>query len=132
MTETKIAKEFAEAEFSRLCDVWDIDLDAMDSQEKADFDNVKRKIVTCFCRGQMALDDTGEHVSFTPRSGEVVTFHVPTGADLMAMDRVKEGENIKKMYVLLGAIGKTAPAVFSKMDTRDLKPLMAFASLFMA
>lgn len=135
MVDDVIDRATAEAEFNRFVDLMDLDMtDAgTDPEEKADKEGARDKIVTSIMRGALVINDDGEPV-FTPvRSGDVVpiTFHEPTGASLMAMDRVKKNADIKKTYSVLAEITKQNPQLFSALKMGDLKVCLAVLTLFL-
>lgn len=132
--DTKIAVDVAEADFDRFIDCMDLDLntDGMDDDEKKDLSVHKGRVISAICSGSLVINDEGEPV-FTPQRSEIdpLTFHEPTGAALMAMDRKKSSEEIGKMYVVAAAMTKTHSKTFSNMKIADLKVCMAITTLFL-
>lgn len=131
----KVAKEVAEAEFTRFVEAMDLDVDPadMDEDDKKGFNQQRERIVSAICAGSLVINDEGEPV-FTPqrtKDAEPLTFHEPTGASLMAMDRKKRNEDVGKMYSLMGEITKTHASTFSKMKMADLKVCQAVTTLFL-
>ena len=61
-----------------------------------------------------------------------VTFHMPTGNSLLTWDKYKERQQMHKLNAFMGSVTKVAPAIYSKMDGRDLKVCQAVAQLFLA
>lgn len=131
----KIAKEVAEQEFNRFAESMDLDIDPadMDVEDKKGFDQQKDRVMSAIQSGALIIKDNGEPV-FTPQrtnDAEAITFHEPTGASLMAMDRKKKTEDIGKLYATMGEMTKTHANVFSKMKMPDLKVCMAITTLFL-
>lgn len=131
----KIAKEVAEQEFQRFVDAMDLDVDpaGMDEDDKKGFQQQKDRIIAAIQSGALVVNDNGEPV-FTPqrtKDVDAITFHEPTGASLMAMDRKKKTEDIGKLYAAMGDITKTHASTFSKMKMADLKVCMAVTTLFL-
>ena len=97
----KVAVEVAEAEFSRFIDAMDLDFDEskMGDADRKDFQAEKDIVITAIRRGSLAINDNGEP-EYTTRRGEpqTITFHEPTGATLMAMDRKKSSQDVGKMF----------------------------------
>lgn len=131
----KIALEVAEQEFNRFVEAMDLDVNPsdMDEDDKKGFEQQRDRVVSAIQAGTLAISDNGEPV-FTPqRSKDIdpITFHEPTGASLMAMDRKKKTEDIGKLYAAMGDMTKTHAGVFSKMKMADLKVCMAITTLFL-
>ena len=131
----KIAKEVAELEFNRFVESMDLDVDQsdMDEDDKKGFLQQKDRILSAIQNGSLVVLDTGEPV-YTPQrtnDAQAITFHEPTGASLMAMDRKKKTEDIGKLYAAMADITKTHASNFSKMKMADLKVCMAITTLFL-
>lgn len=131
---SKIAADVAESEFGRFIDSMDLDLntDGMDDDEKKDLSLQKGRVISAIMNGSLVVNDDGEPV-FTPQREEqdALTFHEPTGAALMAMDRKKQSEEIGKMFAAMAAITRTHSKVFSNMKMADLKICLAITTLFL-
>lgn len=135
MKEPVIAREVAEAEFDRFVEVMDIEANTtgMDEEDKKGFLEQKDRIVKAVMSGALIVNDAGEPV-YTPartKDADSLTFHEPTGASLMAMDRKKKTEDVGKMYATMGDMTKTHANTFSKMKMPDLKICMAITTLFL-
>lgn len=131
----KIVKEVAEQEFTRFVEAMDLDVNPvdMDAEDKKGFEQQKDRIISAIQSGALVINDDGEPV-FTPqrtKGADAITFHEPTGASLMAMDRKKKTEDIGKLYASMGEITKTHASTFSKMKMPDLKVCMAITTLFL-
>lgn len=131
----KIAKEVAEQEFNRFVESMDLDVDPadMDEDDLTEFTKQKSRVMSAIQSGALVINDDGEPV-FTPQrtnDATAITFHEPTGASLMAMDRKKKTEDIGKLYAAMGDITKTHSNIFSKMKMSDLKVCMAITTLFL-
>lgn len=131
----KIAREVAEAEFDRFVEVMDIAASTadMDAEDKKGFLEQKDRIVKAVMSGALIVNDNGEPV-YTPartKDADALTFHEPTGASLMAMDRKKKTEDVGKLYATMGDMTKTHANTFSKMKMPDLKVCMAITTLFL-
>lgn len=131
----KVAKEVAEQEFERFIDAMDLDVDTagMDEDDKKGFEQQKSRIIGAIQSGALVVNDDGEPV-FTPqrtKDAEPITFHEPTGASLMAMDRKKKTEDIGKLYSAMGDMTGKHPSTFAKMKMPDLKVCMAVTTLFL-
>ena len=135
--ENKIALEVAEQEFNRFASAMDLDIntEGMSADEKRDFTVQRDRLVKAVQSGALVVNDDGEPV-FTPqRAGDDVkpiTFHEPTGASYLAMDRKKVGEDMAKLFSTMADVTKTSSGIFSKMKNSDLKVCMAIITLFLA
>lgn len=132
MTEYKLTAELAEQEFDRMCVsmLIDTDMTGEDEETVKGFDDIKRKIVRSFMTGSLTLTDDGRPVYCTD-AGKSMEFKNMTGAVLMSMDRVKKGEDTRKMFTVIGELtgGGVAPA---SLSMRDVKILFALVSLFLS
>lgn len=131
----KVAKEVAEAEFDRFVNAMDLDVDPSDMSEedKEAFQQQKDRLVGAIQSGALTINDDGEPV-FTPqrtKDADTLTFHEPTGASLMAMDRKKKSEDIGKLYAAMADMTRSHASTFSKMRMADLKVCMAITTFFL-
>ncbi|ARB06255.1 hypothetical protein SppYZU01_18 [Shewanella phage SppYZU01] len=131
----KVAKEVAEQEFQRFVDAMDLDVDPadMDEDDKKGFQQQKDRVIAAIQSGALVVNDKGEPV-YTPqrtKDADTITFHEPTGASLMAMDRKKKSEDIGKLYAAMGDMTGAHPSTFAKMKMADLKVCMAVTTLFL-
>lgn len=133
-----IDQETAEAEFERFVDAWEIDgeVETMNEESRDGFEQHQRTIVRAIKQGRLLFDDEARATIKLPNTTEwaesELTLKVPTGAAMLKWDNYKEGKNVHKMNAMLGAMSGKNPAVFPKIDARDLKPAMAVATLFLA
>lgn len=135
MTEV-VAREVAEAQFDKFCDDMDIDrnVDKMKEKDAEGFLEQKEIIVEAMIEGRLMLNEDSEPV-YTPKRTTVanpLTFREPSGADLMAMDRKKAGEDVGKMFALMDSITKSVPGTCSKLKGPDRKVAQAITVLFLA
>jgi hypothetical protein len=138
--ESKVAAEVAEQEFARFLEAMDLqekfDAKEMDPEDVKAIAETKRIVISAMQRGNLVIDADGQPV-FTPMTissaqfGEI-TFHEPTGADLMAMDGVKQNRDVERTNRLLAALTNQSPAIFAKMKNRDLKVCQAIVTLFLS
>lgn len=131
----KIDRETAALEFDRFAEIMDLDLSmvGLSSDDKADLEGAREKVVAAICRGSVVITDDGEPV-FTPARSDIVdpiTFYEPTGASLMAMDKVKKSADIRKTYTVLADITRKDASTFSALKIGDLKVCLAVLTLFL-
>lgn len=129
-----VAQEVAEAEFDRFAAMMDLDVDEsrMDADDLKSFRDQKHVLVRAMMRGHLCIDDKGQPV-YTPQLGDTtqITFFEPTGATIMASDKLKRGESTARMLAMMGDMTKTSPQRFAKMAGRDLKVCQTIAILFL-
>lgn len=135
MSEPKVAKEVAEAEFDRFVDAMDLNADPerMNAEELESFLGYKSTVVTAVKRGSLVFDGEGQPC-FTPRfsEAEAITWFVPKGANLMSMDGKKKLHDVERLFAYVASCCKITPVSLAKLDERDLKVLRAIAVLFLA
>lgn len=133
----RIAKDVAEAEFDRFCELMDLDVntEGMSVDDKRDFTVQRDRLVAAIVKGAMVIDEEGQPVYTPQRAGADVndiTFYEPTGASYMAMDNKKVGADMGKLYAAMADITRTSSGLFAKMKNSDLKVCMAVTTLFLA
>lgn len=133
--EPVLGREVAEAEFDRFCDDMDIDtnIEKMDEDDAKGFNTQKELLVVAFMDGRLSLNDDSEPVYKPKRKGfdNPLTFREPSGADQMAMDRKKSGQDVGKMFSMMDSVTKSVPGTCSKLKGPDLKVAQAIMFLFM-
>ena len=130
-----VVQEVAEDEFNRFCEAMDIvnNTGAMTEEDEKSFKGPKETIIRAIMQGGLVVNDDGEPV-YTPRNSPKVgalTFREPSGADYMAMDRKKDGQNIGKMWAMADSVTKSSPGTIANLRNRDLKVVQAVMQLFM-
>lgn len=123
-----VALEVAEAEFARFVEAFDlnVDLDRMDAEDRRSFDAGKETWIRAMQQGRLVVDEHGQPV-YTPVKGNdgSLTFHEPTGAALLDMDKAKKNADMHKTNLLLAAVTKQPIQRFARMAQRDLKVCQA-------
>lgn len=133
--ENIVDKETAGVEFERFVRAMNLDANpaAMNAEDKEGFEENRDRFIGAVMLGSLVVNDSGEPI-YTPQrvnDANAITFHEPTGASLMAMDRKKAGHDIGKMFATMGDITKTSAGLFSKMFMSDLKVCMSITTLFL-
>jgi hypothetical protein len=132
----KVVKEQAQAEFDQFVKKMDLDLETsdMDQEDLTQFEKQKNKVLREIMRGNLIINDNGEPV-YTPHRtsalSEPITFYEPDCAVILMMDKKKTGQDVGKMYALMGAMTHQSAAMFSKLKGTDYKVCSAIASLFL-
>tara|TARA_R110000796_G_scaffold27209_1_gene75243 strand:- start:511 stop:933 length:423 start_codon:yes stop_codon:yes gene_type:complete len=125
-----LCEEQAEAEFNRLAEANDLDTADLGSLASA----LKKVIVRSFKKGVLTLDDNDNPV-FTPKYSDVknpLTFHRPTGATLLTMDKKPDGQDFAKLFAVAAELTRTTnQAYFARMDVADSRVVLAIVNLFL-
>lgn len=130
-----IDKETAELEFNRFIEAMDLEMDdSSDAEDKDDYMALKGKLVKAISKGSLIIDDKGQPVYTPERSDDQkpLTFYEPTGANLIAMDKRKAGEDISKFNAVMAEMCKVHPKVFARMKFKDYKMCQSIVTLFLA
>jgi hypothetical protein len=133
-----VSNEQANAEFDRWAEDWDIDSDvsAMDLEAREVFNSQRRRLVRAIRAGHLAVgDDSTLRYQLRFPVFESITdlvFRPPSGEALLGFDKFRDRENFHKLNTFMGSMTGAAPAIFVKMDARDLKIPQAIATLFLA
>lgn len=137
MTEPRVAKEVAEAEFDRICSAHRIDNDtsAMDDEERKGWLELRGGIVKDIMSGAIVVAEDGTP-TFTPAPGgkvvTAITFHPPTGATLLALETYAGGKNIANFMAAMADMTRLDRSEFGKMPMRDVSSCMRLAKLFLS
>jgi len=135
--EVAISIDVAQDEFQRFANEWDIDTDTslMESDDKEDFNKLKRKIVREIMKGNATVDTDG-NISYKlkyPKGEKTdLDFRIPLGKAYMNMDNYKEKQGMHKMFSFIGSLIKMPSGYCSSIDARDLKFCLGVATLFLA
>ena len=115
MVDIKVNHEIAEADFQRLVDVAEVDVDGMSEQETAEFEETKRKFIRHIQTGKMIVDEDGLP-SIRLRSAEVpeLKFKVPYTDTIIAQGRVLNGNDAAKARAMLAEVTGVAAKVISR------------------
>jgi hypothetical protein len=130
-------QQTAEAAFDQWGDAMDLDLDTskMDAEDITSFGKLKTRLVRAIQRGHLVFNEDSEAV-YTPhnrrsRYKEAITFRERSGASLMAMDRTKKNEDMKKTYMVMADITGLHEKTFAGLHGTDIKVCEALFQLLM-
>ncbi len=133
----KIAPEAAELEFRAWLEemglAFKVDDPKLTAEDRDSLEKSKLPIIEAIRKGRLVRNDDGEFV-FTPQLGNTspITFFEPTGADLMAMDKVgRKDDNVAKTYGILAAMTRQNQKLFADMKNRDLEVCKAIMAFFL-
>lgn len=131
--EVVVGREVCEKEFQRFCDAMDLVFDEskFDDDDKKSFRKQYDTILQAMGTGRLVINDKGEPVYSPTDGGAAITFYEPVGADHMAQDQKKAGQDVAKGMVTLASMTKVPVQTFSKMKQRDLKVCLALMMLFL-
>jgi hypothetical protein len=120
-----IPLDVAEAEFLRLADAWDIDVDVtgMEEADLEGFEPLRKRFVKRLSQGRLVVSEDGEQLVQPLKYGDKIdlTYKVPTGAASYTLDKHKDGQNQRKVFSYLAAMSGQPEKYFSNMDARDEK-----------
>lgn len=129
----KIARDVAEGEFDRMCQLRRVntDPDDMTAEEYESFLEVRRKLVRVMERGELVVTETGDPI-YTPPvpSAKALTFHRPTGATFMAMDG-SDG-NQARLVRIITEMTRVPKGEIAKLEAPDYVVCSTLANLFLA
>lgn len=133
MANDKVALEVAQAEFERMCSARRVDIDEskMSEEDRESFVDLRDKLVAAICEGSLVVADNGTP-TYTPRSGEPITFHPATGATFMAADDIKEGKNVRKTVAMMTEMTRSKQGAFATLEAHDFKVCLSLGQLFLA
>lgn len=124
-----IDKESATAEFESMCDGLGLDT-GVSGEEAEDFNKSKDRIIKAIMKGALIIGEDSLPL-YTTSNGDQLKMTEPHGGTLLAMDKVKAGQDMRKTYTILGELtgGKFIP---SKCKMRDINVLTSVMSVFLA
>ena len=132
-----VAKEVAENDFQRFIDGADIifDIETMDEEDRTTSEKQKARMIRAIMKGHLTVDTDGLP-TFTPYTKgstftEPITFNLPGGADIMAMDQIKAHKKMAQVHSIMGGMTKLPANVFSKLKGEDYKICQAIFLFFM-
>ena len=127
MNEPKVAREVAEADFERFCEMLDAYSSADDLLNEEDvksFEDNKGKFVRAVMNGSLVVEEDGTPV-YMPRMGDWSTplrFTEPdAGMISVSVDLGKEREKMRKQIALIAAMTKRTPQEIGRLKQRDFK-----------
>ncbi len=138
MATDTLSPEVAAQEFDRFVELWDIDgeVESMDEDSRDGFEDHKRRLCRGLRRGTITLDEEGSVTIQlrwpTLESITEVVCKPPGGGAMLAWDKYKDRQQVHKLNAFLGSMTGQSPAIFARMDGRDLKSVQAIALLFLA
>jgi hypothetical protein len=130
MANEVLARDAAEAEFSRFLTLNRLKVRSLEQESRAQFEELRGRFVECLQDGTLTVDEKGRP-TYTPIDdiGTPITFSRPKGASIMVMDREK-GEQRRARAMLAELTGQDASR-FAKMDLADVRVLESIEMLFL-
>jgi len=132
-----VSAEVAESEFQRIVVEWDIDTATahMNAESLEDYEKIRGKILRLIQAGRLVVAEDGD-VTYTLRKAvgtiDTLTFSMPLGAVLPAMDRYKQNQDGRKTFHLVGDVTGQPPALFTKMVWPDANFCSTLTGFLMA
>jgi hypothetical protein len=131
----KVNQEVAEQEFDNFCEAMEIenDVSSMDDDSREDFEKIKKNLISAICAGKLSFNEENEPV-FRPKSGDVreIHFKEPNAGVLLAIDKGKETQQMKKMFILMAKMSGVGESVFAQLKMNDFKICSGLVTLFLA
>jgi hypothetical protein len=130
MSENQVAREVAEAEFSRFVETMDIDVDKskLDIDDAAKLDQLRETFVSAVEKGRLVVDEHGQPI-YTTKDGKSFTFREPTGATILKMQKESTG-GASANQIAFSMMTETNQLEYAKMLRRDHKVIDAVLVLF--
>jgi hypothetical protein len=137
--ENAVNETTAVIDFARFAKAWRLDyhVETMKEEDADSFEALKRKLMNAILDGSLGVSGDGVMLTYTIQfpleNGETeLEMRPPTGEALVMFDRLKDRQNIAKLNSYMASMCKTNPAIFVRMDGRDLKIFQAVATIFLA
>lgn len=134
MTEIKITKELAEADFQRFADMARLDLERpRNSNDRRDLDEDKEQFIYFVTKGRVTVDDDGYPTVHT-ESEELPAVRFgrrPRVTALRAMDKCKRNNENGKMLAMMADVLGIAPAKMNALEYADFEVVSLVFSLFL-
>lgn len=133
MNEPKVAREVAEAEFERFCEMMAAYADAKNLKNEEDvksFNEQRERFIGAVMNGSLVVEDDGTAV-YTPHSGGApMRFGEPTAANLIVADRFKRDANMQKQIALLASMSGRTEKEIGALSARDMRVCGALTAGF--
>ena len=134
MGECKVSLDVATDEFARVCSAHhiDVDVEAMEEDERKNFATIERTIVKAIMNGRVTVDQSGT-VTLIPRDGGPLTFKRMDGSVLM--HRTKTGGDLSSNELarnIAAAMTEKPPSEIARLSLGDFKLAGALVGLFLA
>ena len=128
----KVARAVAEAEFERMCAAHRIEHDAeRDEAEQKEWDDMKAPIVRMLMRGSLIVGENG-NPTYTPPSGDPLTFHKATAASWIALETYGVGKNISNMIAAMAELTHTDRSSIARLEAADWQACTKVTTLFLS
>jgi hypothetical protein len=129
----EVAPEAAMAEFERLAEAADVDIDleGLDEEETEDLEETIGAFTSAIETGRLSVDDEGQAVMVV-KAGEPITFRVPLGADLMIIAGASENKRMEALLRFTCAITGQSTARINKLGVKEWKLALRIAGFLSA
>lgn len=136
---TIIAPENAEKTVIKMCEHFDVDVDAIkDKKQRNSTENMLEGLVEFISRGLIEIDEKTFHIKQNlnkpigqDNSVINIDYKQITGEQKLAMDGYEENEFYAKMYACLGAASGLGEHVIQKLSGVDLKAAETLTIFFL-
>jgi hypothetical protein len=124
------AAAIAEADFARLAETFDLDLQSLDADDAKTFQATKRVVIRALEQGRLTIGTDGLPALKPHDGSETLMFKAPTGSTRLAATKGRD-PNDKAMHALAHITGVTH-ARLAALAQRDLKVCEALLMLAFA
>jgi hypothetical protein len=128
--------ELAEQEFISYCDANEIDRteEDMDDESRADFLKIKKRFMKAVDEKRLYVEGTSLVYTvsrFSSSKGESLTVSRPVGRDFIAMDGLKDTQQMSKFNAFLASLTGKEKSYIAKLDIKDRQFLQDIGTLFL-
>ncbi len=129
----KVAEEVALLDFARMCEAYRIEQDESELSEDdlTEWREERAGIVMLMRRGALVVGQDGS-CTYTPSTGNSVTFHPATGATMLALETHGKGKDVKNTIAAMADLCRVGAETFTKMGVQDFKACCRIANFFLA
>lgn len=136
--ENAVALDVAEAEWDRLCEMWDLDTSPseLNEDEKSTFSIMRKKIIGLVMQGRACVDTEKGAFKYTLTNPigliKELSFRLPKGGDFEKADKCKDTEDVKRNNTIIALMIKEPLSVAQQIEGVDYKVARTISSLFMS
>ena len=129
----KVAREVAEADFERFCEMlaaYSEAPDLKDEEDRKSFNENKGRFIKAVMSGSLVVADDGT-ATYTPSiGGAPFVFREPTAAMVTAIDRHKMSHSVTKQLAMIASFAGRPEGEIGKLPVRDMRVLNSIVNGF--
>jgi len=129
----EVNREAAVAEFERMADTADVDIDTtrLSEEEAEDVNETRDAFVSAIESGLLSVDEEG-HAIINVSSGEPMKFRLPLGKDLMIMAGATDDKRMVAMERFVCALTSKNTVEIGRLSVKEWKLAMRVAGFLSA